>query len=313
MLKPLQALLVTISMATLITTNSQVLHVNNMSLPNSIASASKENSSVKYLSEADKSADLLSQIYQKKKLYTTYNVDIIRSDFDGNDLEEFFFVFTEKDTTKKDRLDYCAEIWFGNELGVRKIVEWNYIFPDTYGCLKLAGKTYFRYDYAYPNESRTVLLSVQNGKCVKSFVAKGGANFSDDNTFTVTHSTYDMLYEKSYDYYCGHTWKDYYFYADDQGFHEYEAKKISKKTFQKYSNGDNILTEIKKIYQAKGTIVSFKFLKRTNGLIHINISCDTKNSIYYYFKTYKIPTDNSLKLIESGEGNYLTKLDGDLK
>jgi hypothetical protein len=185
--------------------------------------------------------------------------------------------------------------------------------PDTYGCINLAGKRYFRYDLSYVTDSQTVLLSVKNGRCIESLKAPGGACFKENsNKFTVLCSAYDMVYEKEGDYTCGHTWKNYYFYADSKGIHEYGAKEIERKEFLRYSGAEHILKKIMKEYKKADNKVTVKFLKRCNGLLHINISCNEKDSISYYYKTFRIGKNSTLTVSESAEGHYVEAVDKDI-
>lgn len=249
----------------------------------------------------------LSEIINKDSSYANYNVETKSDDYNKDGSKETFYIFTKKGTKKNDNLNYCADIWFADGSKISRIVKWQYILPDTYGTLKLAGRKYFRYDLSYATDSQTILLGVNNHKCVECFAGKGGARFSKNkNDFTVLCSAYDMVYSKEDGICTGHTWKDYYFYIDSKGFHEYGAKKISKSVFLKYSNASAILKRISEKYGKKGTRVTCTYLKRCNGLVHVNIQCRRKNEITYYYNTYRIYGKNGLKIIESGDGKYLT-------
>jgi len=252
------------------------------------------------------SKNLLNKIYQKDKSYSQNNVEIISNDFDADGSNEYFFVFTKKDALNNDDiLNYCADIWFGDGTNVSRVVKWQYILPDTFGSIKLNGKNYFRYDLAYVTDNQTILLGAVNDKCVESFPAYGSAEFGSDNKFTVSRSSYDMVYSKSEKYSLGHTWKDYYFYIDSNGFHEYTARQISNKDFLKYSNADSIIKNLNKEFYKENTKITYQFLKRSNGLLHINIACETEDSISYNYCTYAINKDNKLVIKDSGQGKYL--------
>lgn len=276
--------------------------LNKTEKQSTVTGTTADNKASKKLSKKE---ELLNLISSENNQYSKYNVEISEEDFDKDGEDEYFFVFTEKGTSKNDSLNYCADLWFGDNGSVKRIVEWNYILPDTYGCIKLAGKKYFRYDLSYATDSQTVLLGVKNGKCIESFKAPGGAHFIENsNKFTVLCSSYDMVYEKDGDYTCGHTWKNYYFYADSKGFHEYGAKDIEKKEFLRYHDAEQILNKIMKEYKKADNKVTVKFLRRCNGLLHINISCNEKDSINYYYKTFRIGKNGILTVSESAEGHY---------
>ena len=253
------------------------------------------------------SENLLSMIMKKESKYTNYYADVVPGNFDSNGSTGYFFVFT--DIKKDNSLGKYVDIWYGSGSKVSKIAEELDVYK--FESVKLCGKTYFRYDLAYVTDSQTILMSVFKGKCIESFRAPGQANFDNDNSFTVYCSAYDMVKDKEYGYTTGHTWKNYYFFADSKGIHEYMAKQINIKDFNKYANGTTIMKHLKKNFSKKDTKVSYKFLKRSNNLIHINIDAETKESVNYYYYTYKIDKTNKLDLIDSGEGRYanaVTKL-----
>lgn len=245
--------------------------------------------------------------------YATYDADKFEADYNGDGTTENFYVFTDKSTGKQGDFGCSADIWFEDENGVKRVVEWQCIQPDTFGSLKLAGKYYFRYDLAFATGSQTILLSVKNGNGIESYNCRGFAEFSDNtDDFTITDSTYDMVYLKSDDLTCGHTWKNYFFYADEKGFHEYGARKITRNEFLQYPGADGILDEVEKKYGNQGVTLSFGFLKRCNGLLHININSETKDDITHYYITCKIAADGTLAETESGEGYYVPAADKDI-
>ncbi len=245
--------------------------------------------------------------------YATYDSDKFEADYDGDGTAENFYVITDKSTWKESAIGCSADIWFEDENVVKRVAEWQCIQPDTYGSMELAGKYYFRYDLAFVTESQTILLGVKDGNGIESYNCRGFAEFSDNTCdFTVTNSTYDMVYLKSDDLTCGHTWKKYFYYADEKGFHEYGARKITRKGFLQYPGADGILEEIRKKYGNEGVALSFEFLKRCNGLLHININSETKDDITHYYITYKIAADGTLAEIEAGEGYYAPAADKDI-
>lgn len=255
----------------------------------------------------------LQEIIKSDPAYAYYYVDIITEDFDQNGKQDSFFVFTKEDPSTLEDFSYCADIWFGNEKGVKRMAEWQNIAPETYKSLQFAGKMYFRYDNQYVTDHTTVLLGVADGKCAVSFKASGNAAFEDgENDFTVYIGSYDMLYDKEMELTLGHTWKNYFYYADADGFHEYGAKEIDKKQFLKYDKADAILKLLQEKYDKKGQPVTFSFLLRNNGLLHINISVNTKDSINYYYETYQLTQNNTLAPCDNGDGSYVTAMNEEI-
>lgn len=247
------------------------------------------------------------EILSKDITYSNYDVKTVSNDFNSDGTNEYFFVFTDKTAT--DESGIFVDIWYASNVGIEKIVDSQFILPDTFTSLDLGGKKYFRYDLSYATESCTVLLSVENGKCVESFAPSGEANFMENsNEFTVMVSPIDLSYDKTLKSELGRTSKTYYFYAGSDGINEYGATEISEEKFLQYSNADSILNEIEQENSNQVGVVSYQFLKRTNGLVHINISRETDNEIIYSYKTYKVGESNNLSLDNSGEGKYLPAL-----
>ncbi len=249
---------------------------------------------------------LLDEIIKTDVSYLKYDPDIFEGDYNGDGKLEYFYVFTEKGISEKYTIGCSADIWFGDENGAKRVAEWQDIQPDTYGSLELAGKYYFRYDLAFVTESQTILLGLKDGNSIESYNCRGFAEFSDKtDDFTATDSTYDMVYLKSDDLTCGHTWKKYFYYVDAEGFHEYGAEKITRKEFLQYPGADKILDEIGKKFAKEGVSLSYGFLRRCNGLLHINVNSETKDDITHYYITYKIADDGTPVEVESGDGYYV--------
>jgi|GEM_PF-1944070 len=261
----------------------------------------------------DKKEALLDEIIKTDASYSKYDSDIFEEDYNEDGNTEYFFVFTEKGNSGEDTLGCSADIWFGVDNGVKRVAEWQCIEPDTYGSLELAGKYFFRYDLVFATEHQTILLSVKDGNSVESYNCRGFAEFSDKtDDFTVTNSTFDMIYLKSDNISCGHTWKKYFYYADAEGFHEYGAEKITKEEFLRYPGADKILDKISKEYGKEGVSLSYGFLKRCNGLLHINIDSETKDDSTHFYITYKIAENGTPVEVESGEGYYVPAVNKDI-
>ncbi len=251
------------------------------------------------------SKDLLNIILKQDSKYKDYNVETVSGNFDTSGSNGYFFVFTEKTLKNEYQFDFCVDIWYGSGGKVSKVAGEQYILPNTFGSIKLGGKTYFRYDLSYATSTQTILLSVSKGKCIESFRAPGAAIFGRSNSFTVICSSYDMIKYKSDGFSVGHTWKKYYFYVDSKGFHEYTAKPVTRKYFNMYANASVIIKNLNREFSEKDNKVTYNFLKRSNNLVHINIQVETEEAISYYYHTYQIDKDRKLLLVESGEGNYI--------
>jgi hypothetical protein len=257
---------------------------------------------------------LLDTILTECPDYHNYDVDITADDFTVNGEKEFFFLFTKKGTDKEDNFGYQADLWFGSKDGVKQVVDQQYIYVDQgKETVTLGGIKYFRYYQPYAANSYTYFVRVDDMEPV-TYMIRGYAVISEkDPDFTVNFDCYDMCYDKELENTLGHTWKSYYYYADEQGFHEYGARQISKEDFQRYLNADMIMEDIKDTYSkkfdAEELTLTYEYYQRCNGLMHINIICETGDSIYYYYRTYVCDTDQALVFYEDGEGQYMEAID----
>lgn len=110
----------------------------------------------------------------------------------------------------------------------------------------------------------------------------------------------------------GATQKRYFFYIDEKGIHEYGAIEIREADFIQYDETNEMLKSIADEYKINGSLPSIKYMKRCNGLVHLNISYKNEDFILYKYKTYKILDDNSLELIDTGSGNYVSAIKPDI-
>lgn len=249
---------------------------------------------------------ILNEVYKLDKKYKTMSCASFTADFDQDGQNESFLVLTKKTAAGDDVMGIGADLclYDNGKVTLYKASDSQGIVPNSFGVQKLNGKAYFRYDLAYATDSQTKLVSVKNGKPYEAFVAPGSAVFGTSSSFTVVCSSYDLVKMKSDDFSTGHTWKAYYFYVDQIGFHEYKARKISEKDFLYYKGSADILKKIKKEFGGKYLKYELQYLQRSNGMIHINIALESEDSIEYRFKTYRLEK-KTLKPVEAGDGNYL--------
>lgn len=229
----------------------------------------------------------------KYKTYTEYS-------FSLKDAYIALYITPDSNT---DFMNFHGDIWAYGKDWVTQVEEDAYISPNTYGINTLNDLEYFRYDRSYVTDSFTVLLMLDDKKQLRQVPLSGALNDVKEDELTVFESSYDLVYLKSDNYTCGHTWKPYYYYLDDYDLKEYEAHKIEKEDFLKYQGAQDILDQITLKYENTDKQLTFKFLERDNGLIHINIMLESLEDISYYYETYQI-VKQGLKSIASGEGNY---------
>jgi hypothetical protein len=79
---------------------------------------------------------------------------------------------------------------------------------------------------------------------------------------------------------------------------------ISEEEFRQYQGASEILDNLREEYSAPEKELSFSYIKRENGLIHVNINVESADDITFYYKTLQIKEDQSLVSVSSGEGTY---------
>ena len=91
-----------------------------------------------------------------------------------------------------------------------------------------------------------------------------------------------------------------------------KTDEITKEEFLRYPGADKILDKISKEYGKEGVSLSYGFLKRCNGLLHINIDSETKDDSTHFYITYKIAENGTPVEVESGEGYYVPAVNKDI-
>jgi hypothetical protein len=169
-----------------------------------------------------------------------------------------------------------GELWFVDKNGAQKIsddrVYWATSEVYTFGDNKFLVMAVY-----YATSNPALIWSVRNGSPYKEPISEHGGDFSqsNDTDFTMCHSTFDMAYLdfelNDGDVMMGHTWKEYYFYWDDQdkAFHEYGGLKISKTQLLACPGASAIMDDIE---SGGYTIGSIYF--RANNIININYVTD---------------------------------------
>lgn len=229
----------------------------------------------------------------KYKTYTNYSFSL---------KDAYITIYITPDSNT-DFMNFHGDIWAYGKDWVTQVEEDAYISPNTYGINTLNDIEYFRYDRSYVTDSFTVLLILDDKKQLRQISLSGALNDVNGDELTVFESSYDLLYLKSENYTCGHSWKPYYYYLDEYDIKEYETHGIEKEDFLKYQGAQEILDQITLKYENADKKLTFKFLERDNGLIHINLMLESSQDIIYYYETYQIVEQNLIS-IDSGEGTY---------
>lgn len=236
------------------------------------------------------------KILEKNPKYRTYT----EYSFSLKDAYITLYITPESTT---DFLNFHGDIWVYAKDWATQVEEDTYISPITYGINTLNDIEYFRYDKSYATETLTVLLMIDDKEQLREVSLSGALKDVKGDELTVFESSYDLVYLKSENYTCGHSWKPYYYYLEDYDIKEYEGHIIEKEDFLKYQGAQEILNQITLKYENVDKQLTFKFLERDNGLIHINIMVESPQDIIFYYETYQI-VGQKLISVDSGEGIY---------
>lgn len=214
-----------------------------------------------------------------------------------------YLFYKAPDADVSDYMNYYGDLWvIGKDL-CELVSQELYILPDTCGVITLNGREYLRVDQSYVTSSQTILSWVDEENTVRRLSFPGYLNSMEENELVVTVSLYDVVYSKKDKLSYGHTWKPYYYYMEDDDLKEYAAETMTKEEFLQYEGSSALLDGLRKQYEEKESELSFEFLKRENGLIHVMINSESENLIGYHYATYRI-NGNQLDLISEGEGTY---------
>lgn len=182
-------------------------------------------------------------------------------DYDKNGRKEAFLLSGVSTKSSDYEEGLPNTLWFGYCSGGKvnlKVIARNVVLSAH--TLKLKSETFFCAG-GYVTTSYPENMYQVKGNSVKKIFHGNSIAKDRGNTFTSVHSTYDNSTDGS-----GHTWKPYYYYYKDGKVHQYKAKKISLKKLKKYKGASRYVKQIKKAgYQVTSV------LRRSNGLIHINV------------------------------------------
>lgn len=252
--------------------------------------------------------DLLTQVEDRIRAdstkYHSYTINQILMP----DHKSVVSLFETPESNSEELLNYCVDIWISNETTDTIFMENLYILSSTFGISQIDDTEYFRFDYAYATDLQTVLLLIEDGSVTNALVLPGQMLSCEGKDIIVSVSTYNSIYLKEEEYSIGHTWNPYYFYKKDESIVEYQGEVITQEMFMDYVNAEEILTAINAMYDQDGIKLSYEYILRSNHLLHINIKCESDATINYYYETYEVREDHSLKFLLRGEGRYETEI-----
>lgn len=160
---------------------------------------------------------------------------MIYRDFDGDGAKEAFVYACDLASGKG------TELWFAASDGtVQKLLEANTY--RTQDILELPEKTFYLYtiEGAY---ARGAFLYEVEGNTAKP-TALQGAEYLGDGKFVVD-CTRDNAFSLEAWGDAGSCWRNYYYYYDENGFHEYSGSPVTEKEFCQYENGFELLDAVK--------------------------------------------------------------------
>lgn len=206
-------------------------------------------------------------------LETEYGFSVMHSeyrDFDQNGSCEMFAFVLETELAGQYTEDlYGKLVYLSNGAKLKELTLPFYIWDTSaIRVLTLEDKLFLAIDEAFVSETVSKVYAVYEDEpqCVMSGF---GYFFVQDGSAVVNISDYDMYVEQN-GFATGHTWKNYYFWYDDENrcFYEYTAKQITEEEFLAFQGTASLLEELKKRY---GADTQFEFLYRENGVLHVNI------------------------------------------
>ncbi len=239
----------------------------------------------------------IGMIYQDYPLYKDYVMETYPFD-------NVYVVVFQPPTAKKEFLEYFCDVWVLGDGSCTKVEKNAYISYNSFQTGTIDEKSYFRYDLSYATDSVTILLMMDDQNNLQKFSLGGNLHKIEGCDITVTHSSYDMIYYKADGFPSGHTWKPFYYYLKDYELVAYEMKEIEKDQFLSYKNATEIMETITSKYSNPKEKLSMVYLSVENGLIIVNIKIESIDSISYYYETYQVDLNQTLELVESGEGTY---------
>lgn len=160
---------------------------------------------------------------------------MIYRDFDGDGVKEAFVYACDLASGKG------TELWFAAADGtVQKLLEANTY--RTQNILELPEKTFYLYtiEGAY---ARGAFLYEVEGNTAKP-AALQGAEYLGDGKFVVD-CTGDNAFSLEAGGDAGSCWRNYYYYYDENGFHEYSGSPVTEEEFCQYENGSELLDAVK--------------------------------------------------------------------
>ncbi len=251
----------------------------------------------------------------REKLVVEGNVkdDEIRlfrqEDFDDDGIDEAF-VLVGKETEGNDESQKLVEgdVWFVSLNECRKILESEGMgLDETDRNFTLGNTKYELIDDVYATGYLTYAWYVSEGKVKDASFSKIGTvitDVDDKDHFRILDSSYDVLYDPEVGGMLGHTWKQYYFFYDENSDRicEYGGTDIEQSKAE-YLCGIDIVGE----FLPDGDTLTDLFY-RGNGLVAMNYEHEEDGYTYNYHYIYD--SNNQILIDDNGEETGTEPLEG---
>lgn len=252
-------------------------------------SASEESEDVEEVSD-DGDVEEDSEVHPKRdatfkelaeKLVLEYNLnpdDIRRhlyTDFDNDGVHECFFFIGEPVNMEYE--SGYGNVFFVNSENITQLCDTRYIGVledgEMFWTMKYGNLEFVVYDEVYATDRVSYVYSIKNSDLVVSVISGLGDVQPKKGTdyVSIIHSEYDAIYTREpgltgEEVWFGHTWKEYYFYYDEESedFREYGGSNITENELDKIC-GFELSDEIKGEDYEIGDI-----FRRANGIVNVN-------------------------------------------
>lgn len=253
---------------------------NNSYDENDISQEANNDASEELSEEAIQLLNILKGVVDEEKI-----LSFCCEDYDCNGVYEAF-AFVGQFEPWDDYVDfYSGEVYYVSTAGVDMVTnnEENH-FYSIYGnkgeVIDFGARKYFMVEKSYTTcwFSQIYTAVGDTWREENDYSGIGDIGKINGNEFTISFSSYDMMYDASLDSYIGHTWKQYYFYYSEEKdkIVEYEGQEISlEQAAQMCPEG--ILDEA----VAEGYIIDNAIL-RSNGIININYHEESEDGSIRY-------------------------------
>lgn len=210
----------------------------------------------------------------------------LQDDFDGNGEEEAFAIVGEQ-TDDEEMGGIEGTVWFVTKDGCVNLHGpagmGLYAKPRT---MVMGDKKYVLFDEIYATSLLTYVWTVSDGRAKETPFSALGELVIDpsdgEGRFRIMDSSYDCMYNPETDSWLGHTWKQYYFFYNDETGEvmEYAGTEIPEENVA-FLCGKDLVEEL----VPRRDVVSSIFC-RGNGLIVINYEHIADGCVMYYHYIY---------------------------